>query len=254
MLIKEEDKVLVFYSNEKNWLIKVNKGKELHTHLGYVKHENIIGKEYGSFVESSLGKRFWLLKPNICDLYLRMKRKTQIVYPKDSGFIVIKTGLSPGMRVIEAGTGSGVLTATLANLVKPDGHIYSYEIREDFYNLAKENLAKLGLLDYVTLYNKDIKEGVNIKDVDLAVLDLPDPWNVVNVIWEALKPSSMLVALTPNVNQVEKLTLELNKKFVNIESFEILLREWEIRKDMSRPKVRMIAHTAYVTFARKVLK
>ncbi|MEM4312128.1 MAG: tRNA (adenine-N1)-methyltransferase [Nitrososphaerales archaeon] len=253
MQIQENELVLVFYNKEKSWLIKVSKGKSLHTHLGFFKHDDIIGKEYGSSIETNLGKKLFLLKPNTNDLALRVKRKTQVVYTKDSGYIIARTGLCSGMKVVEAGTGSGVLTIMLANIVKPLGHVYSYEIREDFYKLAGENINKAGLRDYVTLINKDVKEGFDFKDADLAVIDLADPWNVVRVSWEALKPSALFVAICPTVNQVEKLVSELSKGFVDIESVEILLREWEMRKDMSRPKVRMVAHTAYITFARKIL-
>ena len=140
----------------------------------------------------------------------------------------------------------------MANLVKPNGHVYTYEIKEEFIASAKKNLQKVGLLDYVTITNKDAKEGVDVKDADVAIIDVGDPWTLVESFKNALKGSGMLAAISPTMNQAEKMTAELlDKGFVDVWSIELIARELEARVGMTRPSMRMIGHTAYITFARK---
>jgi tRNA (adenine57-N1/adenine58-N1)-methyltransferase len=250
--INDNDLVLLYLKPRKSWLVRIKKGDKAHTHAGFIEHDSIIGKEFGSAIESSVGRTFRLLKPTIADFLMRFSRPTQVVYPKDLGMIASWTGLSSGKIVVESGTGSGALTAFMANLVKPNGHVYTYEIREEFIASAKKNLQKVGLLDYVTITNKDAKEGVDVKDADVAIIDVGDPWTLVESFKNALKGSGMLAAISPTMNQAEKMTAELlDKGFVDVWSIELIARELEARVGMTRPSMRMIGHTAYITFARK---
>jgi len=248
------DNVLIYLTNKKKWLVRVSADERLHTHLGYIDLGSVIGKEYGSSIKTSLGERLWILKPNIIDLILKAERKTQIVYPKDLGMIAAITGISSGSIVVEAGTGSGALTTFLANLVRPDGHVFSYEIRPDFIEIAKRNIDRAGLKDFVTIKQADAKKGFDERNVDAVIIDVGDPWTLVRVAWEALKGGGIFASVSPTMNQVEKLVVELiNAGFVSIESLELLLRGLEARIGMTRPSMRMIGHTAYLTFARKIL-
>ena len=250
--INDNDLVLLYLKPHKTWLMRIKKGEKAHTHAGFIEHNVIIGKEFGSSVESSTGKVFRLLKPTIADFLMRFSRPTQVVYPKDLGMIAAWTGLSPGKIVVESGTGSGALTAFMANLVRPNGHVYTYEIREEFMEVAKKNLQKVGLLDYVTITKKDAKEGIDIKDADIAIIDVGDPWTLVESFKNALKGSGMLATISPTMNQAEKITAELlDKGFIDVWSVELISRELEARTGMTRPSTRMIGHTAYITFARK---
>jgi len=123
---------------------------------GYVMFCNVIGKPYGTFVETNLGFKAYILKPLLSDYIEKFRRITQIIYPKDLSFIVFISGISSGSVVVEAGTGSGVLTATLANFVKPNGKVYTYEVRKEFLEVAKRNVELAGLKDYVVFKNKDL--------------------------------------------------------------------------------------------------
>ncbi|MEM2883558.1 MAG: tRNA (adenine-N1)-methyltransferase [Nitrososphaerales archaeon] len=252
-VISEGDDVLLYLSGDKRWLVKVKVDKKVHTHAGYIEGSNIIGKRYGEAVKSNLGRNFWLLKPTVEDYVLKCERKTQVVYPKDMGLIAAKTGLTSGSIVVEAGTGSGALTMFLANIVKPTGHVYSMELKEEFLDVARRNLKRSGLLDYVTLSLGDASQGFGVIDADVAVIDVGDPWRLVESAWRALKGAGKIVSISPTMNQVEK-THEalLRTGFVDVECIEVLVRSMQVKSGATRPSTRMIGHTAYLTFARKV--
>lgn len=253
-LIKEGKYTLLYLNQSKKWLLKVMRDKVHHTHAGFVNLNELIGKPYGVSLKSNKGVKFYALKPTTYDFIMKAKRKTQIVYPKDLGYIGIRLGIQSGMKVIEAGTGSGVLTCYLANLVKPDGHIYSYEIRKEFIEVAKQNIEAMGLSEYITIKNKDAKDGIDVKYADAGVIDVGDPWTLVKPFKESLKAGASICVICPTVNQVDKLIPKLKDEgFVDIDCLEIMLRKWEARQGMLRPATRMIAHTAYLTFARKIL-
>ncbi|MBI2938148.1 MAG: tRNA (adenine-N1)-methyltransferase [Thaumarchaeota archaeon] len=251
----EGDYILVFLSRRKNWLLKVEKGRQFHTHRGIIDLTSVIGLEPGSTVQTSLGETVYILKPVIKDLVLKSSRKTQVVYPKDLGAIAAWTGLSPGKIVVESGTGSGALTIFAANLVRPHGHVYSYDLRPEFQEVAKKNIERAGLGEYITLKQGDAKQGLDVTGADIALVDVGDPWTLVKPMKNALKGSGTLAAVIPTMNQVEKMTAELLRQgFVDVESIELIAREIEAREGMTRPAMRMVGHTAYLTFARKSLK
>jgi len=251
-VIREGDHVLLFLTPKRTYLIKVEKGKTFHTHKGYVKLDDLIGKEYGSWIESNTGARFAALKPLIRDYIFKSLRKTQIIYPKDIALIVLYSGIGPGSRVVEAGTGTGALTSALAHYVKPDGKVYSYEIREEFIETARKNIERAGLEDFVELKLRDVTQGIEERNVDAVILDLATPWLVVPYAYEALKPSGSFVSFSPTIDQVVK-TVETLKEngFIGIETFECLLRGLQVERGKTRPQTLMTGHTGYITFARK---
>jgi tRNA (adenine57-N1/adenine58-N1)-methyltransferase len=252
-IVKEGDYLLLYLNRRKKWIIKAKRGEHFHTHRGLLDLDSIIGIEYGSSVCTSLGVIMWILKPTIHDYVMKSKRKTQVVYPKDLGIIAAWTGMSPGHIVVESGTGSGALTMFVANLVRPNGHIYSFEERKEFLEIARKNIEKSGLSNYVTLKHSDAKKGLDINNADIALIDVGDPWLLVDPMYKSLRGGGILSAVLPTMNQVEKLTIELDRNgFVDIETIEIIMREIEGREGKTRPAMRMIGHTAYLTFARKI--
>ncbi|MHA1312193.1 MAG: tRNA (adenine-N1)-methyltransferase [Candidatus Helarchaeota archaeon] len=253
--IKQNDIVLIVYDNNHKWLIDLSVQKEFHTNKGVINCEDLIGKEFGIKIESSLGKPFYILKPTIRDITLKTKRKTQIIYPKDASFIIYFTGIRSGYRVLEAGVGSGALTLALAYYVSPNGKIYGYEKNETHYNVAKKNLEKFGFDKVVDLRLKDINDGSDEKNLDVIILDLADPWNIIPKISGCLKNSGYIVCYSPTTSQVEK-TLRILKShgFYYIHTLEILCRTWQPEYDKLRPNTRMIGHTGFITFAVKVLE
>lgn len=253
-LVKENDFVLFYLSPRKKWLIQVSPGKQVHTHAGYIEVEEVIGKEYGQSVMTNTNQEIYLLYPRLNDYIFKSKRATQILYPKDMAIIASWTDLSHGKKVVEAGTGSGSLSCFIANLIRPDGHLYTYDVREESHEIAKKNIEKAGLSEFVTLKIKDAKLGLEEKDMDVAILDLGDPWTLIKTMKGCLRPGGILASVSPTINQVEKVVIELqNEGFLEIETLEILMREMEVREGKTRPAMRMVGHTTYLTFARKSL-
>jgi tRNA (adenine57-N1/adenine58-N1)-methyltransferase len=176
------------------------------------------------------------------------------MYPKDIGYILLKLSVMPGARVLEAGTGSGGLTLALARAVGPHGRVYSYEQRADILRLARHNLDALGLLDSVDFKLQDIGEGFDETDVDALFLDVRRPWAYLSQTAAALKDSGFFGSIVPTTNQVTELLrgLEALQTFGHIEVEEITLRPYKAVPNRLRPVDRMVAHTGYLIFARKV--
>ncbi|MEM0029814.1 MAG: tRNA (adenine-N1)-methyltransferase, partial [Candidatus Nitrosocaldus sp.] len=249
-----EGTYLLLLHGKRSWLIKVEKGKKVHTHLGIIDLDEAIGKEYGSYIESSLGKRVYLLKPLTYDVVMKSERRTQIVYPKDMGYIASRLGICSGMNVLEVGMGSGALTTFLAGIVKPEGRVYSYEMRDEFIPIARRNLSRLGLEPYVTIINKDASIGkLEVSSMDAAVIDVGDPWKVLDNVYDAMKGSAPLCAICPTMNQLERLSTSMKGRFVDLEFTELMIRHIEAREGMTRPVFRMVGHTTYLAFGRKVM-
>jgi tRNA (adenine57-N1/adenine58-N1)-methyltransferase catalytic subunit len=253
--IEESSYVLLFHTPRKKWLTKVAQDKKFHTHLGIIDVSSIIGMEYGSAIRTTEGKLIFLMEPTIHDFIMKSERKTQIVYPKDLGYIVARTGLKNGSKVLEVGTGSGALATFMASIVKPEGHIYSFDVNSDFMEMAKRNLEKAGMAEYVTMHQHDPHQGVDIRNVDVATVDLGDPWTVVDQVHDALKGGGAFVAICPTMNQIERTAAQLKKSgYADIDCVELMIRNIEAREGMTRPSMRMIGHTTYLVFARKVEK
>ena len=253
--IKQNDNVLFFFNDSKKWLMKVSKKQQFHTHVGVIDHKKVIGKEYGSAIKTNKGKIIYLLEPTIYDYVMKSQRSTQIVYPKDLGYIAARTGLQSGQKIVEIGTGSGSLTTFLASLAKPRGHVYTYDVDENFMEIARKNIEKAGVSKYVTMENLDIKTAKKVPQtgIDIVVVDLGDPWTVVPQTRKMLKGSGYFVAICPTMNQLEKLSAALwENDFFDIECTEQIVRTIEAREGKTRHSFRGIGHTTYVAFARKV--
>jgi len=253
--IGEGDLVLLLLKQRKTYMVRVEAGKTFHTHKGFIKFDDLVGKEFGSVVKSSLGVGFVAFKPLLRDYVMKSARQTQINYPKDIALIVMFSGMGPGSRVVEAGTGTGAMTMSLAFYVRPDGKVYSYEVREEFSEIARRNLKRANLLEYVELRNKDITAGIEETGVDAVVLDLAVPWLVIPHAYLALKPAGTLVSFSPTIDQVVKTAEALKEKeFADIETVECLMRGMQVERGKTRPQTLMTAHTGYITYARKTVR
>jgi tRNA (adenine57-N1/adenine58-N1)-methyltransferase len=253
--IREGDLVLLCLDPRRTYMVKVEAGKTFHTHKGYVKLDELVGKDFGTTFQSSLGAQFIALKPSLTDYIMKSSRNTQITYPKDAALIVMFSGIGPGSRVVESGTGTGALTTALAHYVKPDGKVYTYELRSEFQKNAEKNLKRSNLLDYVEMKSGDVTLGIEERDLDAVILDLATPWLVISHAYEALKPSGILVSFSPTIDQVVKATEALrDNNFILIETVECIMRAMQVERGKTRPQTLMTGHTGYITHARKAVK
>ena len=252
--IKQNSPVLFWYNASKKWLLRVSRGESLHTHIGIISHSDAIGKEYGSRLTTNKDKYVYLLRPTMHDYTMKLQHGTQIVYPKDLGYIVARAGICSGQKILEIGTGSGALTSFVANIVRPRGHVYTFDVNDDFMAVAEKNIARAGMSKYVTQKNLDIREAKKppVKDMDVALIDLGDPWTVLPQVRLMLKGSGSVFAVCPTMNQLERLTAALaENEFTDIESTEHILRTIEAREGKTRHSFQGIGHTAYLCHARK---
>ena len=237
----------------KHFILTLQAGTRFETHRGILQHDDLIGKAWGTQVFSHIGSPFFLLQPSLADLINELPRTTQILYPKDIGFILITMGIGPGQTVMEAGTGSGSMATALAFAVGPQGRVLSYEIKQDVQNLARKNLTRFGLESRVDFKLRDIGQGFDETDVDAFFLDVPNPYDYAGQVRAALKPGGYLCCLIPTFNQVEKTLLALRQnRFAFVEVCELLLRYYKPEPARIRPTDRMVAHTGFLVFARRI--
>jgi tRNA (adenine57-N1/adenine58-N1)-methyltransferase len=247
------DLALLVGLRHKHFIFPLILGGTFHTHRGILNHDDLIGKPWGSQVFSHQGSPFFMLQPSLADLLVDLKRSTQIMYPKDIGFILTSMSIGPGQTVLEAGTGSGSMTVALAYVVGSEGRVVSYEKRPEFQNLARKNLERLGLESRVKFKLGDIAEGIAETNVDACFLDLPNPWDYTRQVRMALKPGGFFCNLVPTFNQVERLLYVMRREnFAFVEVCELLLRYYKPEPTRLRPTDRMVAHTGYLTFGRRI--
>ncbi|MGQ9503235.1 MAG: tRNA (adenine-N1)-methyltransferase [Anaerolineae bacterium] len=250
-LATEGQLALLISSRGKRFIVLLRAGDALHTHEGIIRYDEIIGQPWGRVVKTQLGKPYLVLQPSTHDLILHVRRQSQIVYPKEAGYILLKMNIHPGVRVIEAGSGSGGLTIALARAVAPFGRVYSYENRPDMQRLAIRNITQLGLQEWVEFKLKDIAEGFEETAVDALFLDVRTPWDYLPRAGQALKPGGFFGALMPTTNQVSQLIAGLEvHHFCHIEVEEIFLRAYKPVAERLRPADIMVGHTGYLVFAR----
>jgi tRNA (adenine57-N1/adenine58-N1)-methyltransferase len=249
----EGDLIQLVGLTHKNFIFSLKAGEELHTHRGMLKHDDLIGMSWGSQVFSHTGAPFFLLQPSIASILKDLPRATQILYPKDIGYILIQMGIAPGQRVMEAGTGSGSMTIALARAVGAEGNVISYEHKPDTQSLAKKNLERVGLASRVDFKLRNIEAGFDESDMDAFFLDVQNPYDYISQVRAALKPGGFFCTLIPTFNQVEKTLIALKKNhFAFVEVCEIMLRHYKADSARIRPTDRMVAHTGYLIFARRI--
>ena len=238
------------------------KAGEIFQHSGdRISHDDIIGKPDGTAVQFSNGKLMVAVHPTLAEYTLKMPRGAQVIYPKDLAVIPMWADIYPGARVFEAGVGSGALTMALLRAVGDRGCVVSYEMREDFAATAMKNIERfMGKVPNHFLQIRNAYEGIEIGEgasswlFDRVVLDLPEPWRVVPHAARALRSGGLYLSYVPTVPQMMQTVqaLEQSRVFTMVQNFETLLRTWNIKGRSVRPDHRMVAHSGFITVARKV--
>lgn len=253
--IQEGERVHLVDAKGRHYAITLRHGA-VYQHSGdTLPHDDLIGKEEGRVVVLSRGKKMTLIRPTLAEYILKMPRGAQVIYPKDLSLILLWADVYPGATVLEAGMGSGALTLSLLRAVGERGRVISYEVREDFLRCALSNIETyLGKVAHHSPRLKDIYEGIEEEEIDRLILDLPEPWRVVQAAADCLRPGGIFLCYLPTVPQVVKVVeaLRAHPSFVFVETVETLLRPWNIDGPSVRPDHRMVAHTGFITTARRI--
>jgi len=254
---QDGEQVLLSDQRGKRHLIFLRKTETFHSDRGWIPHDSVIGQPEGSWVRSSMGLRYLALRPTLAEFVLEMPRGAQVIYPKDLAMILFWADVYPGCRVLEAGTGSGALTLALLRAVGPGGRVITYEQRDEFARRALANIhIRCGEVTNLTVRLSPVEDGIADEEpVDRVVLDLPEPWKLTEAIARVLRPGGIFLSYVPTIIQSHQTAEALNRErtWALVETFETLVRPWNIDGMSVRPFHRMVAHTGFITVARRVV-
>jgi len=241
----------------RRYLVELADGAEFQYHAGTLSHDEIIGSRPGATLRSSNDSRLVALRPRLADYVLKMPRGAQLVYPKDLGPMVHWADVAPGHSVVEAGTGSGALTLALLRAVGPEGRVTTVEVRDDHRTHAERIITRFhsGLPDNLEMIAGDVTDVITDHvGTDRLMLDLPEPWSVLEPAAEAMAPDGIICAYLPTVPQVQRFAdaARHSGAFGALETFETLHRAWRMEGRSVRPESQMVGHTGFVTIARAI--
>ncbi len=249
-LVQVGERILLCQDLSRSYLLRMKPGATFSTHQGSFRHDDIIGRRPGEWIRSHIGRLMLILRPTTHDLMMKVRRKTNIVYPKDAAQILLRLGIIPGSRVLEVGTGSGALTIALARAVGSAGRIYTYDVREDHLERARQNVSDALLSDRVEFALRGPGDPFAQTGVEAVILDIPQPWDEIEALRETLMLGGRLASLNPTYNQIERLATELHHHgYALIEAEEILFRRILARAGKTRPEQRMVGHTEFLVYA-----
>jgi tRNA (adenine57-N1/adenine58-N1)-methyltransferase len=238
-------------AKDRRYLVTLVPGATFHTHAGSVAHDDVIGCEEGEVVTGTTGRRYLMVRPTLAEVVLKMPRGAQVIYPKDLGAILLAADIGPGQRVLEAGVGSGALSMAL---LRAGASVIGYELRDDFAARARTNVgALIGTDADYRVESRDVTEGIDETDLDRVLLDMPEPWRVLQHAARAVRPGGIVLAYLPTINQTAELRRALDDGPYGLAcTTEVLHRTWHIEARSVRPDHRMVAHTGFLTWARRL--
>ncbi len=255
--LEDGEQVLLIDQRGKRHLLFLRKSETFHSDRGWIPHDAIIGQPEGSWVRSSMGLRYLAFRPTLAEYVLEMPRGAQVIYPKDLAMILFWADVYPGCRVLEAGMGSAALTLALLRAAGPEGRVITFEQREDFARRAIANIhTRCGEVTNLTVRLGPVEQGIAEEGpVDRVVLDLPEPWTLTRAVARVLRPGGIFLSYVPTIIQSHQLseTLNAEREWALVETFETLVRPWNIEGQSVRPFHRMVAHTGFITVTRRVV-
>ena len=251
--IRSGDRVLLSLEDGNTFLVRMRPGASHSTHRGVIAHDCVIGAPWGTILSTTTGSKLYALRPGWTDSMMKVHRRTNIMYPKDVGYLLAELAVGPGARVVEIGCGSGAMTIALARAVHPGGEIYTYDRRPEFLRLAAANCSEAGFEEAIRFRHREPDEALEA-DTDVFFCDVPEPWLEVPEAYASLRGSGRFGAATPTYNQAERLAAALiGGGFAMTKTVEVLVRHILARPGRTRPAHRMIGHTQLLTTAIKVV-
>ena len=248
-LLRAGERILLVDAKQRRYLLTLRAAASFHTHVGIVAHDDLIGAYEGSTVLGSTGRRFLAVRPTLAETVLKMPRGAQVIYPKDLAAILMEADIGPGMTVLEAGVGSGALSMAL---LRAGASVVGYELREDFADRARANVAST--VSEAPDYRVELRDaygGIDERGLDRVVLDLPEPWRVLPHAEVALRAGGIICAYLPTINQTSLFRQSLDgSAFGMASTLEVLHRTWHVEDRSVRPDHRMVGHTGFLTTAR----
>ncbi len=253
--LRAGEAVLFVDRKEREYLRMLEPGKRLHIRQGSLQADHLIGLQEGRTVYNSDKEAFLLLRPTYAQLVPNLPRDAQVIYPKDIGPLLLWGDIYPGATVVEIGTGPAAMTMALLRCVGPSGRVVSYEVREDFAQMAQRNVAQFfGPAPQWTIKVADAFQGISERGVDRIVVDLAEPWLLLEELAAALRPGGVLIGYIPTVLQIKELVDAARRHggFGAIQTFETLMRFWHVKGLSVRPEHRMVAHTGFMVILRRL--
>lgn len=252
--LRAGESVLLIDRKEREYLRRLRPGARIHIRNGFIAADDLIGGPEGREIENTGGEPYLVLRPTYATLIPNLPRRAQVIYPKDVGTILLWGDIAPGVRMVEIGTGPGALTMALLRAVGPTGELISYEIRPDFAEMARANVEQFfGAAPNWTVKLADARDGIAERDLDRMVMDLAEPWTLLAVAYQALRPGAVLIVYVPTVLQVKQFVDQAREAgFGAVQVTETLLRPWHVRGLSIRPEHRMVAHTGFVIVCRRL--
>ena len=250
------DLVLIWHPDKRrdSFLVKMQRGMVQGTHFGQIYHDELMRHDYGEGLMTPKGEVYYLLRPALAEFTRRLKRQTQIIFPKDAGFIIQHLNIFPGCTVVECGTGSGSLCCTFAHFVGDTGKVCTYDRRPEFSKLARDNAERWGVAHRIEFNVRSLDLGFKERNADAVFLDVPTPWDHIDKAYEALAPGNHLGVLVPTTNQVSDTLAEMEKfGFVDVKVSELMLRYYKTDPNRIRPEDLMTGHTGFLIFGVKTL-
>ena len=252
--LADGDVVILYDRRRRRYRVVLAAGALFETHLGYVPHDELIGRTEGFTVLTNKGHRMLVLRPTFAEGVLDLPRQSQVIYPKDLGAILMHADLYPGARVLEVGLGSGAAAAAVLRAIGPSGALTSYENREEIVEPARRNVAELSPgAENHTIVVADAYDGIAERGIDRVLVDIPEPWRLLDGLAETLRMGGIVLSYLPTVLQVHQLALALNldTRWRLVQTVELWERPWHVTDKSVRPEHRMVAHTGFITTARR---
>jgi tRNA (adenine57-N1/adenine58-N1)-methyltransferase len=249
------DVAVLFDRRHRRYRVPLRGGGSFSSHLGAIDHDRIIGRLEGFVAVTSKGHRMTVLRPTFQERVLDLPRQSQVIYPKDLGSLLMRCDFYPGANVVEIGLGSGAASGAILRAIGPRGSLVSYEVREAIVERTKRNVAELApdAENHRIVVADAYETGIAQHDVDRVLMDLPEPWRLIDTTADALRTGGILAAFLPTVLQVHRLSVALNMdtRWRLVETIEIMERPWHVTDLSVRPEHRMVGHTGFITTARR---